>query len=116
MRKEFDSFNIGLTIDEDGEWQANLLELPNVSAFGSSPEEAISELKIAWDAMKISYQKHHQQVPIAPSKKNYSGQFSIRLDKRVHMALAMEAAQAGVSLNSLVSQTLIQHVKLRSLH
>ena len=54
-KQAFDGFNIHLTIDEDGDWQATFAELPNVSAFGSSAEEALDELKTAWEAMKVSY-------------------------------------------------------------
>ncbi len=43
---------------------------------------------------------------MAPSRKEYSGQFNVRLDRRLHRALAIEAAQAGLSLNALVSQKL----------
>jgi len=75
IKKAFDGFNVHLTIDEEGDWQANLAELPQVSA---------------------------------ESKKEYSGHFSIRVDKRVHCALA----QAGISLNALVTQKLARHVRL----
>lgn len=115
VKKDFDGFNIHLTIDEDGEWQANFVELPNVSAFSSSPEKTLNELKIAWGAMKASYRKHKQKIPVAPLKKEYSGQFNIRVNKHVHCALAVEAAQSRISLNSLVAQTLAQHVKLHNL-
>ncbi len=112
INKEFDGFNVHLTIDEDGDWQANLIELPNVSAFAATPEAALDELKLAWDAMQASYHKHGQAVPIAPARKEYSGQFNIRVDKRVHCALAVEAAQAGISLNALIAQTLARHVRV----
>jgi len=115
VKKTFDGFNVHLTIDEDGDWQANLIELPQVSAFGSSAEEALKELSIAWTAMKASYRKHKQKIPVAPAKKEYSGQFNIRIDKRIHRALAMEAAQVGVSLNALVAQALAHHAKLHHL-
>ncbi len=45
-------------------------------------------------------------IPVAPAKKEYSGQFNVRIDKRLHRALAMEAAQAGITLNALVAQKL----------
>jgi len=41
------------------------------------------------------------EVPIAPSRKEYSGQFNVRIDKRVHRALSAEATKAGISLNAL---------------
>jgi len=111
MKKDFDGFSIELFQEEDGDWAAYLEELPNVSAFGDTPENALEELKTAWELMKESYIKNNQPLPVAPSQKSYSGQFNVRLDRRLHKALAIEAARFGVSLNALVSQKLQQSSK-----
>lgn len=110
-KDEFDGFSIELFRDEDGDWLAHLGELPTVSAFGNSPDEALDELKEAWEAMKESYISHNEPIPVAPAKKEYSGQFNVRIDRRIHRVLAVEAAQAGLSLNALVSQKLSFSVK-----
>ncbi|MEM9103299.1 MAG: toxin-antitoxin system HicB family antitoxin [Pseudomonadota bacterium] len=102
----FDDFSIELVPESEHEWLAHFEELPNVSAYGDTPEEALEELAIAWQAMKESYQAHGEAIPVAPARKSYSGQFNVRIDKRVHRALAVEAARAGVSLNALVAQKL----------
>ena len=101
----FDDFSIEL-LQADGEWLARFEELPNVSAYGETTEEALQELAIAWEAMKLSYSEHGESIPVAPAQKDYSGQFNVRIDKRIHRALAVEAAQAGISLNALVAQKL----------
>ena len=106
VKDEFDGFSIELFKDEDGDWLAHFEELPNVSAFGNSPENALLELHEAWHGIKESYTKHNEPVPVAPSQKKYSGHFSVRIDRRVHRALAIEAAQAGITLNALVAQKL----------
>lgn len=110
MREEFDGFSIHLLQDDEGDFIAHFVELPNVSACGASVEEALLELKEAWTAMKESYRKHKEAIPVAPSRKEYSGQFNVRIDKRDHRALAMEAAMAGISLNALVAQKLHQSI------
>lgn len=102
---EFDGFSINV-IFEDDEWLAHFMEMPNISAFGDSPEQSIAELKIAWSAFKESCHKHGDPIPVSPAKKEYSGQFNVRIDKRVHRELAIEAARAGISLNALVAQKL----------
>lgn len=102
----FDDFSIELFQESDREWVAHFEELPNVSAYGETPEEALKELSIAWQAMKESYCAHGEAIPVAPARRSYSGQFNVRIDKRIHRALAMEAARVGVSLNALVSQKL----------
>lgn len=102
----FDDFAIELYQESDNEWLAHFEELPNVSSYGDTPEEALEELAIAWKMMKESYQERGEDIPVAPVRKSYSGQFNVRIDKRVHKALAIEAARAGISLNALVSQKL----------
>jgi|SRR5581483_100160 len=110
MTDKFDGFSIHMVTDSDGDYVAHFVELPNVSACGSSPEEVISELEIAWEAMKESYRKHNEEIPVAPTRKEYSGQFNVRVDRRIHRALAIEASRVGISLNALVSQRLSQAV------
>ena len=111
MSDQFDGFSIYLAEDEDGDFLAHFVEMPNVSAFANTPEDALRELKIAWEGIKESYHKHGEPVPLAPSKKEYSGQFNVRVDKRVHKELAMEAAQFGLTLNALVSQKLASSLR-----
>src|SRR5690349_19410804 len=111
MSDEFDGFSVYLTEDEEGDFLAHFAEMPNVSAFGKTAEEALAELKVAWEGIKQSYRKHGDPIPTAPTRKQYSGQFNIRIDKRVHRALAIEAARAGITLNALVPQKLAESTK-----
>jgi len=110
---DFDGFTVSVTLDEDGDWLACLVELPNVSAFAEDPSVAISELREAWEGVKESYRKNGEDIPVAPTNKNYSGQFNVRIDKRLHRELAIEAARAGISLNALVAQKLVLTTKLQ---
>jgi predicted HicB family RNase H-like nuclease len=64
-----------------------------------------------WEGVKESYCKYGEAVPVAPARREYSGQFNVRIDKRLHRALAIEAARAGVSLNALVAQKLAKSIK-----
>lgn len=102
----FDGFAVNLALDDDGDWLAYFLEMPNVSAFAETPEQALDELVQAWEGIKASYVKQGEEVPVPATRRGYSGQFNVRIDKRLHRALAIEAAQAGVSLNALVAQKL----------
>lgn len=106
----FDGYTINLFLD-DGDYLAHFVEMPNVSAFAETPEEALNELALAWEGIKESYRKEGEPIPISPAHKEYSGQFNVRIDKRLHRALAIEAAQVGVSLNAIVAQKLQQTTK-----
>ena len=102
----FDGYGVNLYQDENGGWLAHFIEMPNVSAFSSTPEDALKELETAWFGVKESYRKHGEPVPVAPSRKKYSGQFNVRINRTLHKALAVEAAREGVSLNALVAKKL----------
>lgn len=110
MSDRFDAYTVELFLDDDGDWLARFEEMPEVSAFGATPEKALSELDAAWKLVKKSYTARGEKPPVAPSRKRYSGQFNVRLDKRTHRSLAMEAARAGVSLNALVARKLSEAV------
>ena len=46
--RKFDGFAIELFIDEDNDWLAHFIELPNISAFGSTiPLNALIAQKLA---------------------------------------------------------------------
>ena len=62
----FDGFTVNLFLDEDGDYLAHFVELPNVSAFGPTPSEALTELKVAWALMKECYQEDEEPIPQAP--------------------------------------------------
>ncbi|AFZ49924.1 type II toxin-antitoxin system HicB family antitoxin [Dactylococcopsis salina] len=61
----FDGFIINLYVDEQGDWLAHFQELPNISAFGDTPQEALEELKIAWELVKEDYKQKNQAIPVA---------------------------------------------------
>ncbi len=71
---DFDGFVINLYLDEQGDWLAHFQELPNISAFGDSPQEALEELKVAWEMVKEDYQEKQQQIPISINKQKLLSQ------------------------------------------
>jgi predicted RNase H-like HicB family nuclease len=64
----FDGFMINLYVDEQGDWLAHFQEIPTISAFGDTPQEALEELKTAWELVKEDYREKHQEIPIASSR------------------------------------------------
>ena len=105
-RDDFDGFMVNVFFDEDGDYLAHLVELPNVSAFGATPAEALNELKTAWELMKECYQMDGAPIPIAPSRNEYEGPVSVPIDSGLYRALADEATKTGISLYTLVTQKL----------
>ena len=50
-----------------------------------------------------------EDIPNPISVRQYSGKFLVRIPPDLHRRLALEAAEAGVSLNRLASTKLAQH-------
>ncbi len=104
--------------DEDEGFIATAPDLPGCSAFGSSGEEALAELKTAMLAWIEAAQKAGNPIP-APSRRaeesQYSGKFLARVPKSLHRQLAEAAKQESVSLNQYVVFLLGQACAARSM-
>ncbi len=91
---------------DDNEHVGLCAEFPSLSWLASSPEKALSGIrKVVAEVikdMKIS----KELIPEPLSEKNFSGKFMVRVPPTVHRALAIQAAEQGVSINRLVSAKL----------
>lgn len=86
--------------DEDEAFLATIPELPGLSAFGDTQEEATQEaITIAQDMIEIK-EEDGDPIPNPHKKREYSGQFRLRLPQSLHESLSVEADREGLSLNS----------------
>ena len=84
MNKDvFDGFSVKVFLDEDGDYLAHFVEMPNVSAFAGTPEEALQELAVAWQGVKESYRKHHEPIPQAPVPQADKSSLNAPVDKQL---------------------------------
>ncbi len=102
----FDGFNVNVFLDEDGDYLAHFVEMPNVSAFSDTPEGALRELAVAWKGVKESYEKYREPIPKAPIRPEDEAPFKVAIDAQLYHDLADEAAETGMSLYALVVQKL----------
>lgn len=94
--------------DDDEGFIAIIPELPGLSAFGETPEEATQELLIAQKLYIKVHKEDGCKLPKPEKLKYYSGQTRLRLPKSLHESLAVEAKKEGVSLNSYIINLLSQ--------
>lgn len=102
----YDGFTVNIFLDEDGDYLAHFVEMPNISAFSDSPEGALLELATAWKGVKESYKKHNEPIPKAPHRKAYENLRTVPIDEKLFNTLTDEATKAGISLPQLVRQML----------
>lgn len=91
---------------EDGEHVGLCTEFPSLSWLAGSPEAALKGIRRLVTEAVADMQASGEPVPAALAEKHYSGEFRVRIPPQVHRALAIEAAEQGVSLNRLASAKL----------
>ena len=94
--------------EEDKEHVGLCAEFPSLSWLASSPEGALRGIRaVVADAVK-DMRTHGEVAPEPLASRRFSGKFLIRVPPEIHRLLAVEAAEAGVSLNRLASAKLSQ--------
>lgn len=94
--------------EEDNEYIGLCAEFPSLSWLASSPEAALKGIRrVVADVVK-DMQESGETVPDPIASRHYSGKFLVRVPPDVHRRLAVQAAEAGVSLNRLASSKLAQ--------
>ncbi len=91
---------------EDGEHVGRCLEFPSLSWLAPSPEEALRGIRQVVADVTAEMEAAGEALPVPLSEKRYSGEFRVRIPPDVHRALAMQAAEQGISLNRLASAKL----------
>lgn len=91
---------------EDGEHVGLCAEFPSLSWLAAKPEAALAGIRKTVASVVADMKRSREEIPRPLSEKRYSGQFKVRIPPQVHRALAMEAAEQGISLNRLASARL----------
>lgn len=92
--------------EEDGEHLGLCAEFPSLSWLAPSPEAALHGIRSLIAEVVEDLESSGEVVPEPLSLKRFSGRFMIRVPPDTHRRLAIEAAEAGVSLNRLASAKL----------
>jgi len=93
---------------DDQEYVGLCAEFPSLSWLARTPETALRGIrKVVADVVK-DMRESGEPVPLSISSRQYSGKFMVRVPPEVHRNLALQAAEAGVSLNRLASSKLTQ--------
>ena len=105
--KKSDRYTYRVTWSEEDQEHVGLCaELPSLSWLASSPEAALRGIRTVVAEVVKDMQVNGEAIPEALASRRFSGKFMVRVPPEVHRQLAVEAAEAGVSLNRLASAKL----------
>lgn len=103
--------------DEDNGFFASIPGIKGLSAFGSSRQDALSELKVAAEAYFEALEDAGEPLPQPEKISSFSGQLRLRMPKSLHSTLAIEAEGEGVSLNTHIVNLLSErHIEKKLLN
>ena len=91
---------------EDEEFVGLCAEFPLLSWLALAPDEAFSGIRQLVAECVADMVESNEPVPEPLAGRTYSGKFMVRVPPETHRALAIRAAEEGVSLNRLVSARL----------
>jgi len=91
---------------EDGEYVGLCAEFPSLSWLAKTQEGALKGIRKMVGEAVADMGSAGEVVPVPLAEKHYSGEFRVSIPPEVHRALAMQAAEQGVSLNRLASAKL----------
>ena len=94
--------------EEDDEYVGLCVEYPSLSWLAPTPQEALEGIRQMVADVVADMQANEESVPEPIALRHYSGKFTVRVPPDLHRRLALEAAEAGVSLNRLASAKLSQ--------
>ena len=94
--------------EDDGEYVGLCVEFPSLSWLSETPESALSGIRKIVGEVVVDMEQSGEKIPQPLAHKNYSGKFMVHVPPDIHRKLAVQAAEAGVSLNRLASSKLNQ--------
>lgn len=92
--------------EEDEEYVGLGAEFPSLSWLGETPEAALHGIRQVVADVVADLTTNGEEIPEPIAIKQYSGKFLVRIPPELHRRLALEAAEAGISLNRLASAKL----------
>jgi predicted RNase H-like HicB family nuclease len=93
---------------EDREYVATVIEFRSLSWLAPDPAAALLGLRDLVAQVVKELVTSGEPVPEPLADRQFSGEFRLRIPPALHRALAIEAAEQGVSLNRLVSAKVAQ--------
>ncbi|MCP3995899.1 MAG: type II toxin-antitoxin system HicB family antitoxin [bacterium] len=92
--------------EEDSEHVGLCVEFPSLSWLAKTPEAALRGIRQVVAGVVADLEAEGEEIPQPIALKRFSGRFMLRLPPELHRRLALQAAEAGVSLNRLASAKL----------
>jgi len=105
--KHADQYTYRITwSEEDKEFVGLCVEFPSLSWLAKTQEAALQGIRAIVAEAVTDMQSNNENVPQPLAIRRYSGKLMVRIPPHLHRELTIQAAEAKVSINRLVSSKL----------
>jgi predicted HicB family RNase H-like nuclease len=105
LEKDYYTYRVTWSVD-DNEYVGLCAEFPSLSWLAVTQEEALRGIRELVADVVVDMKANNEPVPESLSTRDYSGNLSIRIPKDLHRNIAIQAAEANISINRLISYKL----------
>lgn len=88
--------------EPDQEYVGAVAEFPSLSHLDASPEKALEGIMEEVAFVLHDLAENNEHIPEPLMTRRYSGRIALRMTPEQHRRVAMEAAEQGVSINTLL--------------
>ena len=107
VQRKSDRFTYRVTwSEEDKEYVGLCADFPSLSWLDDTQWAALQGINNVVADVILDMESNGEAIPEPIAVKHYSGEFTVRIPPDVHRSLAIQAAEADISVNRLVSAKL----------
>jgi RNA polymerase sigma factor (sigma-70 family) len=109
-------YHVAVKSERDGDrswWSATVDELPGCASQGSTPDEAVDQLRPAMESWLAAALAENREIPVPEgaaleprTTPSHKGRFLVRMPSSLHEQLARAAEREQISLNRFVTDAL----------
>lgn len=105
LKNDYYTYRVTWSV-EDNEYVGLCSEFPSLSWLAADQDSALNGIRQVVADVVADMSTNGEEIPEPIATKKYSGRFMVRIPPELHKELALEALEAGISLNRLASNKL----------
>ncbi|NLT27881.1 MAG: type II toxin-antitoxin system HicB family antitoxin [Dehalococcoidales bacterium] len=105
LKKDCYTYRVTWSV-EDNEYVGLCAEFPSLSWLAKTQEEALHGIRELVADVVEDMRANNEPIPEPLAIRDFSGNLSIRIPKDLHRYIAVQAAEANISINRLINYKL----------
>lgn len=105
LKNDYYTYRVTWSVDDE-QYAGLCTEFPSLSWLAADHDAALKGIRKLVNEVILDMSNNGEEIPESVATKKYSGRFMVRIPPELHRQLALQALEAGISLNRLASDRL----------